>query len=426
NGSFLGHPVCANPNPPLPNCQNGFPPVKVKDSDCCFHYECKCMGWGDPHYVSFDGQYYVFQGNCTYVLVQEIIKKHNFSVHIKNYYCDIPNGLACPESLIIYYQSYKINLTQTRNPTKNKVFINDVQKIPTISNKDFIITTTGITMTVDIPAIQAQIIFRGMNFEINLPFSLFHNNTEGQCGVCDNNKLNDCSLPTGQTQSCETTAGSWEVKGKTPCLPPPSPPTPPKPCKTTTQSGICNIIYSKVFEECRKVLPADYVYKACQFDTCHIGEAAGCSSLETYAGMCADHSVCVDWRNSTNGLCPHNCPEHKIHMPCGPKVEKTCNSMYNEKFVTCESEFCNDDFREGCYCREGTILFNTDKDQCTNFCGKYILTPGDEWNMNCEKCTCSMETFSPVCHPVTCPPLAHCEKPGYEIQTKNCCQSCGE
>ncbi|XP_076847025.1 intestinal mucin-like protein [Brachyhypopomus gauderio] len=54
----------------------------------------------------------------------------------------------------------------------------------------------------------------------------------------------------------------------------------------------------------------------------------------------------------------------------------------------------------------------------------FFLQPGDKWNMNCEECICSMETFSTVCSPISCPHLESCEKPGYEIQTKNCCQIC--
>ncbi|KAF5908251.1 intestinal mucin-like protein, partial [Clarias magur] len=306
DGSVTSSPVeCPNSNLPEPVCENGIPPVKIYDATrCCFHYECqcKCLGWGDPHYVTFDGRYYAFQGDCTYVLVQEIIKKYNFSVHIKNYLCDTVQQLSCPDYLTIYYKSYKIILKQTRNPTVNQVFVNNVlQKNRVFANADFTITTTGIAMTLDIPAIQAQVTFKGMNFIVNLPFSLFHNNTEGQCGKCDNNTSNDCRLPSGQEiQSCEAMAPAWLVN-TTVCLKPsPPPPPPPKP---SCNPAICRIIFSKVFEECHKVLDPENFYKACVYDMCNMQNGTGCFSLQSYAHMCASQSVCVDWRGATNGQC---------------------------------------------------------------------------------------------------------------------------
>lgn len=53
---------------------------------------------------------------------------------------------------------------------------------PTYSNGDFIITSTEIELHLRIAAIEAIVIFKGFMFSVELPFSLFHNNTEGHCG----------------------------------------------------------------------------------------------------------------------------------------------------------------------------------------------------------------------------------------------------
>ncbi|KAL7867726.1 hypothetical protein SRHO_G00091100 [Serrasalmus rhombeus] len=411
-----------------------MPPVIFENriSECA----CRCMGWGDSHYVTFDGQYYDFQGNCTYVLVQEIIKKYNFSVHIKNYFCDAVNNLACPKSLTIYYKSFKIDLTQTRNPTVNKVFVNGAQTIPAYSNSDFRISTTEIQMTVDIPAIKAQIDFAGLNFVINLPFSLFSNNTEGQCGVCDNITENDCRLLSGKTQGCKTTAQNWNVTNNytQPCLPPTTTtPTTTTPSTTTgiCDPDICKVIFSTVFDQCHRFYPPDDFYKACKYDVCNMHNATGCHSLESYGTLCAKMSVCVDWRNFTNGLCEYKCSSPKVYQACGPVVEETCNSEYNGKFIDCKSPMCQG-FKEGCFCPNGTTLFNTVTGLCTPTCGcvgpdGLPRKPGDKWNMNCADCECSAETMGPLCKPVQCPAVGPCNKAGYVIKrvtSDHCCETC--
>lgn len=73
--------------------------------------------------MTFDGTYYSFQGNCSYWLVKEILPKYNFSVMIDNYYCGAADGLSCPQSITVFYKTYKIFITQTEI---NGTFTNQV------------------------------------------------------------------------------------------------------------------------------------------------------------------------------------------------------------------------------------------------------------------------------------------------------------
>ena len=408
-----------------PICENEQPPVMVYDTPCCFHYECRCIcsGWGDPHYLTFDGQYYSFQENCTYVLVKEIIPKHNLTIHINNENCDASGTVTCPKALIVFYKNYKVILTQTRTKkTVNTVYVDGKEVMPTYSNKDFTITSTAIELFMKIPAIQADVMFRGLSFRVDLPFSLFHHNTEGQCGTCDNNRKNDCTLPNGQIHpSCSEMAHNWHVfdrekpyceKPKTTTSSPKTPTsTPKKPTTTPTicKPAICEILISKLFEECHKVIKPQPYYEACKFDVCHMpNTTVGCSSLEMYAMMCAEKSVCVAWRNATKGECEYKCPGNRVYKPCGPTVIPTCDGIYNKKYTQkCqEGQDCNQ-LIEGCFCPEGTTLFRSDSDMCVNSCctgpdGQH-KNFGETWQSGCKKCVCDKNTLRVQCVPLNCP-----------------------
>ena len=68
-----------------------------------------CTGWGDTHYATFDGLYYSYQGNCTYVLVEEITPTiDNFGVYIDNYHCDVSSQVSCPRALIVRHETQEV------------------------------------------------------------------------------------------------------------------------------------------------------------------------------------------------------------------------------------------------------------------------------------------------------------------------------
>ncbi|XP_048119449.1 intestinal mucin-like protein [Alosa alosa] len=419
-----------------PNCENGRNPVEIfEENGCCSTYECECScnGWGGSHYVTFDGQDYDIRENCSYVLVQEITPNYNnFKVVIDYHDCGSGSSF-CPQSLTIYYKSYEVVLTQTltANGVLNMVIVNQKRVYPAFKNGDFIITSTGLETVLAIPLIEAQVTYTGSSFGIDLPFSLFKNNTEGQCGTCDNSKENDCRSPDGQVTACSVTAHSWLVPGET-CeiTPTPIPTLPPKTTAPVCKPSICEIINSVIFEACRKVVPSGAYVEGCKSDVC-TKTTSGCASLQGYASACAQAGVCVDWRDSTNGECAYKCPATKVYTACGPSVEPTCNSNYNIKYMDLISSNSTD-MKEGCSCPVGTTLFSTYSDVCVTSCectgpDGNPKKVNETWQTDCKQCTCEPDTLSVQCEPVSCPPpiTVTCDQPGYEIvnKTDGCCQS---
>ncbi|XP_052318433.1 mucin-5AC-like isoform X12 [Oncorhynchus keta] len=437
DGIVVQLPVKCKPVEPL-QCENGRPPVKVYDSTgCCFTYECECVcsGWGGSHYMTFDGVYYNFQENCSYTLVKEINFKYNLTIIVDNHYCGNADSGFCPQSLIIHYKSYEVILTQQRSgdTTENVVYVNSKRIYPAYRMGDIALTSTGVEVVLEITDLKVQVSYKGSSFSINLPYSLFQSSTEGQCGTCDNSQKNDCQSPNGQIQSCSVAASQWLIPNQDCPTPPTAPPstttatpsTSPTPCKTV----ICEIMNSKVFEECHKAVSPDAFIQACRSDVCN-NAISSCSSLEAYASECANKGICIDWRKSTDGECEHTCPATKVYMPCGPAVEPTCNTKYNEKYLNNQTQMTNKT-KEGCFCPSKTVLFSTYSDTCVVSCGctgpdGNPKMPGDTWESGCQQCTCDMDSMIVQCQPITCPTPATpiCNETGYRLvnKTEGCCQ----
>ncbi|XP_030307409.1 mucin-5AC [Calypte anna] len=332
-------------------CANRYPAILVPDENgCCYHYECQCVcsGWGDPHYITFDGTYYTFLENCTYVLVKQIVPKYdNFRVYIDNYYCDAKDGLSCPKSIIIFYKSAEVVLTRKLmdGVMTNVMYFNQKIVKPGFKKDGISFSQLGINMIVEIPEIGATITFSGLIFSVKLPHSKFGNNTEGQCGTCTNDKSDECRLPSGKIiSSCPQMAHHWIVDNNKSCHGIPIPPVvttpPPKPhCGTPP---LCKLIWSEIFADCHSVIPPEPFFKGCVFDGCRISdESMQCSSLEIYATECASRGVCIDWRGRTNNTCPYTCPASMVYKPCGPINPATCEPSYSKMKGQMDNKFIN-------------------------------------------------------------------------------------
>uniref|UniRef100_G1L4Z7 Mucin 5AC, oligomeric mucus/gel-forming n=1 Tax=Ailuropoda melanoleuca TaxID=9646 RepID=G1L4Z7_AILME len=442
NGVITVQPrPCPQAQPPT--CANGFPPVKVADhNSCCPHYQCQCVcsGWGDPHYITFDGTYYTFLDNCTYVLVQQIVPVYGrFRVLIDNYFCGAKNGLSCPQSLIVEYRQDRVVLT--RRPVlgvmTNQIIFNDKVVRPGFQKDGVSVSQIGIKMYVTIPELGVQVMFSGLIFSVQVPFSKFANNTEGQCGTCTNDKKDECRLPGGAVAaSCSEMSGHWKVT--TPhqpfCHGPSPTPTVARPTPSPTlcsSSSICQLILSKVFERCHAVIPPLTFYQGCVFDQCRVNSSdVVCSGLELYAALCASHGVCINWRKHTNHTCLFTCPADKVYQPCGPSRLSYCYGSDNASLMALRDA---GPITEGCFCPEDMMLFSTSSEVCVPIdCHKCLgphgepVEPGHTINVDCQRCTCENGTLTMSCQRQPCPLPPACPVPGFvpvpaAPQANQCC-----
>ncbi|ELV12597.1 Mucin-5AC [Tupaia chinensis] len=432
-----------------PTCANGYPALKVADQDgCCHHYQCQCVcsGWGDPHYITFDGVYYTFLDNCTYVLVQQIVPVYgHFRVLVNNYFCTAEDGLSCPQAIIVEYQQDQVVLTSklVGGVTTNQIIFNNEVVRPGFRKNGIVTSRVGIKMYVTIPEIGVQVMFTGLIFSVEVPFSKFANNTEGQCGTCTNDRQDECRLPGGTlASSCSEMSGFWNVTvpGQPSCHRPPQTPTTVRPTTSPApcpESSVCQLILSDVFELCHAVIPPWQFYEGCVFDQCHVADAGlACSSLQLYASLCAWYGVCIDWRGRTNDTCLFSCPADKVYQPCGPTSPAYCYGNDSASLVSLEEA---GPITEGCFCPEGTVPFSSDVEVCVPVdCPRCLgphgepVEPGHTISVDCQECTCEGSTRTLACRRKACPLPPACPLPGFvpvpaAPQADQCCPqySCG-
>ncbi|XP_034509044.1 mucin-5B-like, partial [Ailuropoda melanoleuca] len=324
--------------------------------------------------------------------------------------------------------------------THPQILFDHTQVSSGFSKNGVSVSVTGTsTMHIDIPAIGVNITFNGDVFHIQLSYSHFSHNTEGQCGTCTNSQTDDCRQPDGtMAPTCQDMAHRWLVpeSGREDCWaptrPPPTAGTSTSAPATPTSSPcppvpLCELLRSPVFAECHALIPPDPFVSSCVSDDCQANpHQAPCRSLEAYAALCRARGVCSNWRNATNGLCDFTCPPDKVYQPCGPAQAASCDSR--------SQSAAGRGLAEGCFCPDGHTLFNTHTNVCVRECGcvgpnGFPKSPGERWVSNCQDCVCHEGSRSVQCTPVPCeaqerPP--QCSRAGFVTVTRplannSCC-----
>ncbi|XP_078453383.1 IgGFc-binding protein-like [Lampetra planeri] len=348
-----------------PKCRNA---MMVYDADgCCYTWKCfcNCKGWGDPHIRTFDQVLYAFLEDCTYTLVEEKVNRHHLSIITDNFQFFPGTPASFPRGITVNYNGNSVNMSIPAIVRKKQSIItvlynNELVKLP-FSSDGIEITSTDVIVTVHIPAIYSTIVFTGQMYSIDLPYELFGDNTQGQCGTCNNQASDDCVRKSGKSEAsdcCQVTAKEWMVadpskphckapgpSGSVPCQTPT--PTPTAPC--VFDHKLCKAIDKTEFSACSEVTSLLSYIETCKFDQCRVNSTpAGCPSIQSAAGDCAMLGYYVDWRKATEGGCDFECPAGMEYKPAGPKPVASCSSGGSVEMTT--------ELREGCFCPEGTMI----------------------------------------------------------------------
>ncbi|XP_062823680.1 mucin-5B isoform X2 [Anolis carolinensis] len=428
------------PPPKLKLCVNGLPLVKSRDaSGCCGNSECQCAcsGWGNQHYLTFDGSYYNFRGNCTYLLMKPFRPgSQNFWIQLDNHYCAASERAVCSMTLFIFYNHSIIILTRGVENGKegNLVLYNNKKITPGFSSDGFDITISGQYVVVKIPEIGLYITYTHLIFYINLPFSTFYNNTEGQCGTCNNKRSDDAMQRNGKiADSFTEMANDWKVMDLVTRHCDSVQHLQPSQAEMAACTGppLCKLIWN--LTECHNVVPPRPYYDACVIDGCSAKKQnTECRSLQAYAALCGFHGICVDWRSKTSRKCELTCSGGQIYNPCGRMERITCPSGKNTSSANLLQSEIPGIFVEGCFCPDGLIQLKYHDNICVSLCGckgpdGVVRQPGESWEKDCQVCTCSKETLEISCTSHICarfPPIS-CTAEGFvpvvRIQSEDPC-----
>ncbi|TRY58387.1 hypothetical protein DNTS_018479, partial [Danionella cerebrum] len=386
----------------------------------------QCEVYGDPHYISFQGATFDFMENCTYVLVEEQVAEHRFSIVLDNYYCIPEIDSSCARGIILSYWNDRVRLMVTEEYMV-EASLNGQTIKPPYEDQTFRFESSSNDVSVFIKPIRSYVSLSPFNsLLISLGKEHFENNTQGQCGVCGGPSCIRRNGITEEEYCCDKTAYDWIVEDSlkpycqfaptnVPCVSPPptntptTEPPPGPPCNTT----ICDLLYHEVFAECAERVDLTLVNKNCELDVCWFnGSVGACSALEFAASLCRRAGICVDWRSLSNGYCEITCPDGMVYDECHESSNTVCRDGAQVAVSA------GTGMRSGCFCPDGQMLAEEHKQICVSECTTV-------WESNCHICTCNNQTKTEECSPKPPAPIPICS--AFSMLGSDCCgnQICG-
>ncbi|XP_047672189.1 alpha-tectorin-like isoform X2 [Tachysurus fulvidraco] len=375
------------------NCSSS----SCQDHDICHaidgEYGCHprasatCSASGDPHYTTFDGHTFDFQGTCHYTLAtvcNDTLGLPYFQVIARN---EPWNGLSVSITVEVYVNvsGHLVHVSRDMygtaeidSETRNLPAVVDSGRVSVYSNgrNTFITTDFGLSVSYD----GSWVVL------ITVPGN-YSGATCGLCGNFNGDSNDDFRLQSGRLSFSAAEFGAdWKVGNETRCNGcGDSCPQCQDPSRAQSLCGILTDNQGPLSFCHADVGPLAY-YNNCVFDLClseHRNDVL-CRSIETYVSACQSANVRIyPWRENTT--CPIICPANSHYELCGSDCGHTCTRSIN---VTCERT-C----REGCFCNEGFVRSGNNcvpVEQCgCSYNGFYFQIGEQFWTEHClQHCEC--------------------------------------
>ncbi|XP_049569369.1 mucin-6 [Orcinus orca] len=331
------------------------------------HCPSTCTLYGEGHVVTFDGQRFVFDGNCEYILATDGCgasdSQPTFKILTENVVCG-KSGVTCSRAIKIFLGGLSITLAD-RNYT--------------VSGEDpgvhFQVKASSLHLVLDATVSSTYNLTLIWNKHMTVFIKIARASQDALCGLCGNyngNMKDDFQTRSKYLASSELEfVNSWKESplcGDTTFTQ--------DPCslnafRRSWAERKCSIINSQTFAACHGQVYRLPYYEACVRDTCGCDTGGDCECLcdavAAYAKACVDKGVCVDWRSPD--FCPIYCDFYNTHTQAGGgkhqyAQEASCTWHYQPCLCPALLQSFPGPNIEGCYNCSQNEYFDHDKGMC--------------------------------------------------------------
>ncbi|NXX19847.1 MUC2 protein, partial [Podargus strigoides] len=269
-------------------CQRGFWSCTT---DVCYG---TCIIYGSGHYITFDGKFYDFDGNCEYVATQDFCGDKNssgsFSIITENVPCGT-TGVTCSKAI-------KMFLGKTELKLENKDYKENQRDVG--GDVRYWNRTVGLYMVIE--ASNGVMLIWDKKTTVFIKMTPdYKGKVCGLCGNFDDKTSNDFTTRSGLLETHALKFGnSWKQSSMCPDVTEEIKPCDVKPHRKSWAEKECSIIRSDVFKICHSKVDPNPFFDACVHDACSCDSGGDCecfcSAVAAYAQECTKAQACVFWR----------------------------------------------------------------------------------------------------------------------------------